>query len=995
MKSKINIYKRFVFLFSICLLSFAPLTLSAQTGKTISGKVIDKENEPLIGVAVVVKGNEAKGTVTDIDGNYSIENISDHDILKFTYIGYQTIEEKAEGKTTINITMMESTNQLNEVVVVGYGSMEKRAVTTSVSSIKGDNLTSGMGGATIATALQGKIPGLTISGTSSPNSSSSFQLRGVASVNAGQGPLVVIDGIPGGDMRSLNQEDIESIDVLKDASAGAIYGTRAAGGVILITTKKAQAGGIKVKYTGEFSLESVRKRPEMLSSSEYIMYGMGQDYGADTDWYKELTRDNPISTRHVINVSGGSKDALVYVTFMNQDQKGIVIGDSRKDYSGRINTNFRLFDGKAEIRTNSEYRQAQRDQRNSADSFNMALGLNPTIPLYDSKQNGGYNVIGNGISGTNFNPVADIELQTYDGKDKWLLTDATLKVNLTDALSAQGTIGYQESQWQLTRYISAFHKESVDGSRSGGGYHGFSKTTRMSAEAYATFNKTFAEKHYINAVAGYSFWDGNQESFNMTNYNFPVEAIGAWDMSSGTYLTDGRATMNSEKKPRERLLSFFGRVNYTFNDRYMLSASLRHEGSSKFGKNHRWGDFWGISGGWRISDEQFVKDLGFVSDFKLRMGYGTTGNNDFDSGLSARRYTSNQMWPTNGTWNPAYGSAVNANPDLKWEVKNEFNFGFDYAFFNNRLYGKFDIYDRQVKDMLYEVNAPMPPMVHKTIMKNIGSLQNRGWEFEIGGDIVNNKNFKYSTTMRFSHNTSKIKKLGDSGYYLDGVTFPSPGNPGTAARLQDGVNIGQYFIYKYAGLDEDGKWLIYDKDNNIVPADGKNAEGKDNLSPLNKHYVGNAMPELIVSWDHTLQYRDFDMTISLRSWINYDIFSQVNMYYGLKNQSQNNVLKDAYSFYGAINDEKILCDLWLTDGTFLKIDAINIGYTANLKKYTRYIDKCRLYLTARDIATFTNSRALNPEVNINGLYPGFEYIKNKDTMYPQTCRFTLGVQLTF
>ena len=355
-------------------------------------------------------------------------------------------------------------------------------------------------------------------------------------------------------------------------------------------------------------------------------------------------------------------------------------------------------------------------------------------------------------------------------------------------------------------------------------------------------------------------------------------------------------------------------------------------------------------------------------------------------------YKANDMWPTNGVWQPGYGSIRNINPDLKWEEKSELNFGLDFSLFNDRLWGKFDLYFRQVDDMLYLANAPMPPMVHDEVMKNIGSLENRGWEFELGGDIVRSKNFRYTSTLRLSHNKTKIKSMGDDGFFLDEVKFPSPGNPGTAVRLQNGLELGQYFIYKYAGLDENGKWLIYDKNNEIVPAtDGSTS----NLVAENKHFVGNAIPKVILSWDHTFKYKNWDLSIFLRSWLGYDVFSQVNMYYGLANDSQLNVLKSAYTRNRNIKDEKILCDYWLDDGSFLKIDAINLGYTFNLRKWTRYIQSAKLYLTIRDVAVFTDYNGLNPEVNINGLYPGFEYVNDTSTMYPQTTRFTLGVQLNF
>lgn len=972
------------------LLTSAALSLQAQTRNQVSGRVTDAAGEPLVGATVVVVGTTT-GTTTDIDGNYAI-NAPTAGQLKFSYIGYAEQTVEIGTQSVINITLQDDSQVLKDVVVIGYGTMEKKSVTSSITSIKGDDLTAGMGGSTIATVLQGKVPGLTISGSSSPNSSNGFQLRGVASINASQSPLVVIDGIPGGDMRALIQEDIESIDVLKDASAGAIYGTRAAGGVILITTKRAKQGRVSVNYTGEFSIESIRKYPDLLSSSEYVEYGLGEDYGSDTDWFKELTNELPFSQRHTVSLSGGTEAAQVYTSFMAQDQKGIVIGDNRKDYSGRINARFNLFDGLVEVRANAQFRETERDNRNSSGIFKMAFGLNPTIPLYDPENPSDYNVVGNGISGTSFNPVADIMLRTKNGKDQWLLADATVKINLMKGLSLQGTVGIDKRQYQEYTYVSHDHKESIDNSRRGGASHKFSKDNRVSVEAYANYHRTFAEDHTLDVVAGYSFWQAGGESFSMSNYDFPVDGVGPWDMGVGSYLTDGRASMDSSKDPRERLLSLFGRANYSYKDRYMATVSFRREGSSKFGPNNRWGNFWAVSGGWRLSNEAFMRDIRWIDDLKIRLGYGVTGNNGFGNGYTTRMYTANDMWPTNGIWQPGYGSVRNINPDLKWEEKSELNVGFDFALFDNRLWGKFDLYYRQVNDMLYNVNAPMPPMVHDTVMKNIGSLENRGWEFELGGDIVRSKNFRYTSSVRLSHNKTRINRLGDDGFFLDEVTFPSPGNPGTAVRLQNGLELGQFFIYKYAGLDENGKWLIYDKNNEIVPAiDGSTS----NLIAENKHFVGNAIPKVILSWDHTFKYKNWDLSVYLRSWLDYDVFSQVNMYYGLANDSQLNVLKSAYTRNRNIKDEKILCDYWLDDGSFLKIDAINLGYTLDLRKWTRYIQSAKLYLTIRDLAVFTNYNGLNPEVDINGLYPGFEYVNDTASMYPQTTRFTLGVQITF
>ena len=561
------------------LISAAFMTAAAQ----VTGTVTDTDGEPLTGATIIVQGTKL-AAAADIDGNFSLD-AKPGQVMKVTYVGKLPADVKVQsGKTHYNIVLDSDDKMLDEVVVVGYGTMEKKRVTSAITSISADDMMSGLGGATIATALQGKISGLTTTGSASPNASNGYQLRGVASVNAGQGPLVVIDGIPGGDLRAINQEDIQSIDVLKDASAGAIYGTRAAAGVILVTTKKAKEGKTQVNYSCELSIESVRKHLDLLSSQEYIERGLGQDYGYDTDWYKELTRDNPLSQRHVLTISGGTKDLQLYSSLMYSDQQGIVRGDGRTDYSGRINGRYRMWDGVAELSMKAQFRQADRDKRNGSYTFQKAIELNPTIPLWDPSNPSDYNVDGVGMGGNSWNPVADIEYKDYSAKDQWFLGDATLKINLMKGLSVQGTMGLDMRQHQYYLYYNQKHRESVTSSKRGKATHEFSKSLNKSFEAYANYMREFGE-HFVDAVAGYSFYENEgTESFEMTNANFTVDGIGPWDMSAGTDLSDGQASMASNKNPRQRLLSFFGRANYSYADKYMATVSYRREGSSKFGK---------------------------------------------------------------------------------------------------------------------------------------------------------------------------------------------------------------------------------------------------------------------------------------------------------------------------------------------------------------------------------------------------------------------------
>lgn len=929
---------------------------------------------------MIVAGT-TQGVVTDIDGNYSIE-VALPCALEFSYVGYVTQTKTVnDASKPVNVQLMINANELKEVVVVGYGTMEKREVTSSITSIKADKLIQGGGGATLATALRGEISGMTISTNSSPNASYGFQLRGVSSINADDSPLVVIDGIPGGHFSSLNQDEIESIDILKDASAGAIYGTRAAGGVILVTTKKAKEGTFKISYTGEVSTEAVTARPRVLSTERYLKYDIGTDYGHDTDWYGELLNEGAVSHRHSVSMTGGSSVAKIYANFMTQDQKGIAIGDGRKDYEGRINAYFSALDKLLEINVHTQYLQVKRDLRSSAGQFNQAIKLNPTISPYSDSNESGYNV----LTGSKdvFNPVADVMLKQMDRTESWLSADASLKINLPYDIDLQATVGWQNKSRQGLTYLDSHHKDCVDYGYHGYGAHSFDKETDITTEATASWTGMFKE-HKISAVAGYSFFQSGGEGFSMSNADFVIDGIGAWDLGKGSYLAKGDASMSSSKYTRERLLAVFGRVNWAWKDRYLLMASIRHEGSSKFGKNNRWGTFWSVSGGWRISQEPWMDGAAWINDLKLRAGYGVTGNNNFSNGVTVPTYSSNSGWIHDGEWIVSYGHSKNVNHDLKWEQKSEFNVGLDYSFLENRLFGKIDVYRRAVTGMLYSIRVPQPPAIYDTTVMNYGDLENIGWEVEIGGVPVRKNDFQWSTTLRLSHSTSRITSLWGNNTYSDRVQFPSPGNPGYGGRLEEGTRIGQFYIWKYAGVTEEGKWLVYDQNDNIILADNRKYE--------DKRYIGNAIPAVIASWNHSFQYKNFTLGVNLRSWIDFDVFNTINMYYGLATNAGTNVLRSAYIENRHIKQEKVLCDYWIEDGTFLKIDAISLGYSLDMKKWQKIIDNINIFLTMRDVACFSMYSGLDPEININGIDVGYEWFNN---LYPRTVRFTAGAKITF
>ena len=959
--------------------------VSLAQDNRVKGTVVDDKGEPLIGAVIRIVGADVSfAAVTDMDGKFSIKVPHKNATLEIKSVGYKTLRVPANGN--LNVTLKEDISDLNEVVVIGYGTLDKKEVTSAITSIKGKDLMVGVGGADISGALQGKISGLVMSNTASANAGTTFQLRGMTSVNAGRSPLIVIDGFPGGDIRSLSQDDIASIDVLKDASAGAIYGTRAASGVILITTKSGTntQGKLDLTYSNEFSHKQSYNAPEMLSGREYAEHNIGTDYGDDVDWWDEMINHKNFSTKHHLSLQYGTDKAQVYTSLYYEKQDGIAIVDSRKDYGGRVNANFKLFDGWLEFKPMVDYRQASRN--NHWPNFQQALFNNPTRSPYDSNSETGYNIWQNET--LDYNVVADAKLYTYEGVDKWFKPKMVLKLNIKPipGLNFQQSLGYENRQWENHTYNPSYSRTSIEDNHTGSAYLGFSKSERITSEGYFSYANEF-KKHSVSATAGYSYFEYNSDNFNMSNYNFSVDGVKFWDIGQGTGLADGKASMASGKDPSEKLFSLFARANYAFDDTYLLSASIRHEGSSKFASKNRWANFWSASAGWRISNEKFMKNISWVEDLKLRVGYGVTGNNNFSSSYMANMLGSDAFWYLpNGNWKKSYGKSQNVNPDLGWEEKKEWNFGIDYSLFGGRLYGKFDYFIRNIDNLLYSVNVPQPPYTQGTQWQNIGKMQIKGWEFEVGGTPVKTKDFTWNSNLNLSHNSGKIKTLWGNNTYFNGNGFPAPGTPGDAARIEEGSTIGSFFIWKFAGFDDEGNFLLYDKDNNVIPATQK--------TELDKRYIGNYTPKLIAAWNNTFTYKNWDLGINMRSWIDFDVMNTANMYFGIQGRGNNNVLKAAYTKFNHIKGEKQICDYYLEDGTFLKIDAITLGYTFNMKKLTNnMINKIRLWATCGNVCTITGYSGMNPEVNITGWDQGTE--KFWSDYYPTVRTWTFGMQFNF
>lgn len=971
---------------NIILLKYAE---NQNTSKTeyfpIKMQVVDINSQPIVGAVAYVLGKDTV-VMTDIDGMLAMEGLSAEDVIKISCMGFKDYTFQATQDYPKSITLAADTQLLDEVVVVGYGTLSSKEITSSITSISAEDMMKGVGGADITKSLQGKIPGLVISQTKSVNDSPQMQLRGMVSIVAGQEPLVVIDGFAGGDIRSLNPEDIKSIDVLKDASAGAIYGTRAAAGVILVTTKSGTdtEGKLNITYSAEMLHKQAYGKPDVMTAEEYVAAGVGKDYGQQIDWWKEGINTRNFSHKHNISLNFGTEKATVYSSFFYEKQDGVADGEWRKDFGGRINAKYTFFKGWLDIRTNVDYRQTSRNKQGIY--FGQTLFNNPTRSPYDPESASGYN-IWTGES-NDYNVIADSKLYDNNSLSKWFKPEVSLKLNIlpVKGLSYQQTFGYSNFQTEDHKYKSTYHRENIDNNISGVASLGFSKTVKLTAEGYFSYDKDF-NGHKINAVLGYSYNQYDGESFSMSNSNFSVDGVKYWDIGKGSYLNSGLASMSSSKSITEKLLAYFLRANYSYKNRYILSATYRKEGSSKFGKKNRWGDFWAVSAGWNVMQEPFMKNISWMDDLKFRFGYGVTGNNDFNAAYSGNFIGAdeNRWLLPSGEWKYAYGRSEDVNPNLGWESKAELNVGLDVSFFNNRLWGKVDYFRRKISDMLFYVAVPQPPYIRGYQWQNIGAMENVGWEIVIGGDIIRHKDFTWTSSANLSRSSSRVLTMDGSKTRWDGGQLPGPNSPGKAIILEEGSTIGQFYLYEFAGFSPAGQFLIKDRNGQTIPAASKISD--------DRKLIGNFTPKLMFGWSHTLSYKNFDLGINMHGWIGFDVYNTYAMSLGIPRvNGECNVLREAYGVFSHINDAPLMTDYYLEDGSFLKIDAVTLGYTLPLRKYTSFVESLRVYATCGNVATITGYTGPDPEVDIIGYDGG---IDNWQNAYPLNRTWMLGIQLKF
>ena len=966
------------------LLFVAAGLVSAQGGYLVKGVVVDAQG-PVIGATVLEQGT-SNGTVTGMDGDYSLRVPNADALVEISCIGYATQVFKA-SEVPAQVVLLEDTEFLDEVVVIGYGTLSKKEVSASIVQVDSKDFFRGTTNNPM-TMLTGKVAGLNVvtSQGSNPNSGSDYQIRGATSLQAGNGPLVVIDGVPGGEIRSLAPQDIESMTVLKDAASASIYGTAGANGVILVTTKKGskdEAGTAHVTYDGAFNVNFVKDPIAVLTPEEWVRSRRGTDYGARTDWYKALLRDFSYGHSHYVGVDGSTAKGSYNASVSYKNSLGVDLVDAREEFGARAAVEQRLIKDILQLNISLNARRVNEEYGNDG-SFGTALTINPTFPIYN--EDGSYYQPTAPTNATN--PVEAMLNKTANGQRLYTTGAVSLKANFikTDVHNLSSTVTYSldYNDYKSNNYTPI---ESHD--KYWNGYEGtasLSYTKNWRNQLEWLFNYSFHQgAHHLNAVAGYSYQDHNSESMNMTNRGFTYDSLLWNDIGAGTARTENpaQAGMGSGKS-LSKVIALLGRVNYNWNNTLFVSLSLRREGATNFGANNKWGNFPAASIAWEMANMEFMQGARWINSLKPRISYGVTGRRG-GSNVARPTYGSHGQYFMDGEWVRGYRPATNANPDLRWEKLVAVNAGVDFVFFDNRLRGSLDLYDRRSPDLLYNYTAPQPPFIHSSLLVNVGETQNLGAELSLDADIVKAKDFSWTSGINASVGYSKIKTLSNQIYgasYIDMLGTGGLGQTSYYYRYTEGSRIGTLYGYEAAGVNEYGDMMVYDNDGNVITAASANAAFK--------RYIGNTIPKLFLSWNNTFRYKNFDLSIFMNGAFGHMIYN--NRRAGnLQSSGNANVFRTAYTRDKDVREYGgVVTSYFLEHGDFMKIQNVSLGYTLTPK--SEIIRSLRVFLTATDLYTITGYTGTDPALlSTNGLTPGVD----NGTGYPETRVVTLGATVTF
>ena len=978
-----RMFHSLVLYLTLSLIVFTINNSFAQQLKTIKGKVTDSSGISLPGASVVLKGTTI-GTITDTNGKYILTNIPGDAILQFSFIGMKPQEIAIGTSSLINVMLAEETIGLEEVVAVGYGTQRKGEVTGAISNLKSEDFNKGNIINPIG-LLQGKVAGLNIVNASGgdPNGDLQIQLRGLTTLSGGTSPLIIIDGVLGGSLSSLNSEEIESFDVLKDGSAAAIYGTRGTNGVIIITTKRAKSGSHALEFSSYVSTQTVAKKLRNLNSTEFrslltTLYPGREsefDHGSNTDWFDEITR-TPLDQNYNVALSGGAEKFSYRASINYRKSQGLVKNNGNDRVQAKISVNQKELNDKLTIDYSLIYSHTNK-QYSDTWALQQAFRYNPTEPVYDATNTlaGGY--YRNTGPFEYYNPVAMINERTNEGTDDVTTGSINAKYNILQGLNINvlGSLIISPFEWgtyQTRYYPIGFGSNGVASKGSG-------KSSNNLLELSTEYKRSFGESNF-QVIGGYSYQSGTYSDLSSSNSNFDTDLFGYNNLGAGYALTAGNAGMSSYKESN-KLIAFFGRLTYNYKEKYLLTASARYEGSSRFGNNNKWGTFPAVSLGWRVNKEAFLSNVNWLSDLKLRAGFGVTGNQDIGNYKSMQLLSTGGKFYSNGKWLTTYPPASNPNPDLKWERKAELNVGTDFGILKNRISGTIDYYIRNTTDLLWTYNVPVPPNLYNSIYTNVGTMRNSGIEVTINAKPIVATNFQWNTTLTFSSNRNKLVSFSDAsrGYQLtDLKTGWMPADLQTwTHQIVEGQAIGNFVTLTFLGIDANGNSIFKD-----VNKDGK-------IDDSDREVAGNAYPKFLLSFNNTFTWKNFDLNVFIRGSYGNDVMNIHRIYYeNFGYFGGKNILLSALD-YPTFKGKAELSSRYVEDAPYIKLDNLSLGY--NIKSSGRVFKSARIYVTGQQLLTFTKYKGVDPEIALLGLDPGVDAY----SYYPRTRKYTIGVNFTF
>lgn len=979
-------------LFTLAVLACATVLFSAAqltAQRTISGVVTDSDGEVLIGANILEKGT-TNGTITDIDGSYSL-TVSDGATLLFSYTGFTDQEMAVGNQSTIDIALAQG-ELLDEVVVTGYGTQKTREVTSAITSVKAEDFNKGNVN-DVSQLLQGKVAGLVIARPgSNPNGDFSIRLRGLSTTGASTEPLVVIDGVLGGDLNSIEPQDIASIDVLKDASAAAIYGTRGAAGVILVTTKRGTPGQTKVEYTGQVSFDILDRAPDVLTADEYVAFGGGTDLGGDIDWFDELTQRGQSHT-HNLSLSGGTASTTYRVSGNFRDVQGIARTTGFDRINLRANLTQKALNDKLKITTNIS--TTTEDAGLGFDeAFRYATIFNPTTPFVreegnaDFAQWGGYY---QQVLFDYFNPVAIIEQNVRERNTKTLSVNVRGDYSLTDEITLGAFYSSQRSNEDFGEFYS--QQSFLIGQNAGG------QATRRNDEAEdqlfrleARYNTELSSGTSLSFLAGYEYQDFEFSGFGATGGRFLTDAFTFNNLGAASDFNNGLGNVFSYKNTN-RLISFFGRANLNFDDKFFVTASIRRDGSSRFGEENKWGVFPAVSAG---VDLVKVAGISGFDQLKVRAGYGQTGQNVGESLLALQRFGPTGNFFFNGEFVPSFGPVSNANPNLQWETKTDINIGVDFAVMDYKLTGSLDFYRSQTDDGIFLFNVPQPPNLFNQTNFNVAEINNSGVELTLNYNIDLGADRTWGLSFSASRQiTPELQSLSDEatgvsiGGFIDGANLGSPGQNGTPlVRLEENADLGQLWglvIDEDRPVNDDGTWNFLDVDGDGV---------QDDIS--DRAVIGNGFPTWTLGLNNSFNFGNLDVNVFFRGVLGHDLINTFRAFYEAPGQiSAYNILTTSGDIPNLV-DQPQFSSRHVESADFLKLDNLTVGYTFDTGNLPSGFRKVRLFLTGQNLITISGYSGVSPEPRLDDKESSFRALApgiDRRNEYFSSRTYTFGVNI--